>query len=937
MYGKRYTETSVMQWSEFRSRIRHVPSGQHDRIKNAFELGQKMHADQKRKSGEPYFTHCIAVADMLADMGADADTIVAALLHDTVEDTSLTLEEIDRRFDGSVASIIDGLTKFKTGDFGHRSTMDEKIETLRKIFTLMDQDIRIMVVKLSDRLHNMQTIEYFKPAKQVSYARETLETYVKIADRLSMMDIRDEMEAICLSVTEPDVFATLSELRLENEKQSVELAKKMSVDIGSKHESLNVNIVAERKTWSKLKKLHKFGRGTTGNSDATLAFICNGEEDCYRCLGVLHGLWQREHLSFQDFINQPMINGYRGLHTTIILENGLRVRCKIRTTDGQRYAHKGIATVCFDNTQTGIRDYLKWTRHISSLSKDSQSQSDHFWNSLQSDILNESITVHGPGDIQSRIPVNSTALDAAVYCCGNLALKIDGIRINGERAHLYDQVHDGDLITFTQAAEESVSLEWLDYAHTGLSTATIREALAKQPETKKERIGQALLQKILTEQGAGFLDEVKNDAFTERLHTLGYDSTTAMFVALAEGKISPLLIYRHVFEPQDGDKSKERSEKIISFKHRIDERLDIKIKSILLKYNKWMSSLSIKPLRQAQKIRVRASMKLNRTEEKTLERELQDAGCTNIHIQESYSSIKAVIAISVLIALWGFDPVFAYKIVNGLNVGPLDITIIRFATLAFLSGIMLFSKPVFNRPLKYERISLKDSSLWVSVIFLVATAICTYFALNATTLPSHYTIPMTSAGLVLTSIVNRDRMTSIICMWGLVLIGFLSLVVLTPAWGVRGILFTTGAVISFSIFSVISEQYKRKQHIDARADQYFFFLFFFALLLCAPLLPLSGILSLSLKQLALTSLFCAMFTGLPYYIYYFTLSHKEIDFVLRYSFLIILVTTMGQAAYVAIPSIATHMAGALVICGALIPILDTLKKPRNQNASHAPA
>jgi hypothetical protein len=177
-----------VDWKDLAHHLRHISEGDRERVKRAYDLGESAHRGQKRKSGEPYFTHPVAVAGMLADMGADTDTVIAALLHDTVEDTPLTLDEIDRRVDGAARDLIDGVTKLEASDVEGKPTLNERIETLRKMFTLMQHDVRIMVIKLVDRLHNMQTIQYLSPTKQRTLAEETRDVYVKIADRLCIKE-----------------------------------------------------------------------------------------------------------------------------------------------------------------------------------------------------------------------------------------------------------------------------------------------------------------------------------------------------------------------------------------------------------------------------------------------------------------------------------------------------------------------------------------------------------------------------------------------------------------------------------------------------------------------------------------------------------------------------------------------------------------------------
>ena len=346
-----------MQWNEFRSHLRHMSEKDLAGVHEAYELGAKMHKDQKRRSGEPYFHHPVAVAIMLAGLGADADTIAAALLHDTLEDTPLTLAQIEQKFGKTVSELVDGVTKLTRVDIGEKPTLNEQIETLRKMFQVMQKDVRIIVIKLMDRLHNMQTAEFLPEEKRRALIKETMEVYVKIADRLSMQDVRDELESLCLALLEPDKYVLLNDLRQHNEERGGKVMQTMMQTLGKKRPDTlhHVALNYEHKKWSKLQiQLDMEGAAATGVSSLIIVFICKNTDDCYQMMGVLHQLWQRETLSFQDFINSPMINGYKGLHTTIILENGVRVRCKIRTKEMHEYAHKGISSLCFYNLVCNI-------------------------------------------------------------------------------------------------------------------------------------------------------------------------------------------------------------------------------------------------------------------------------------------------------------------------------------------------------------------------------------------------------------------------------------------------------------------------------------------------------------------------------------------------------------------------------------------------------
>src|SRR3989338_4584690 len=250
----RYSEQPVL-WTTLRSQIRHLPEQDLERIRRAFEVGEEAHKGQKRRSGEPFFTHPVTVALSLIHMGADADTIIAALLHDTVEDTSITLEELKSQFGGTVAHLIDGVTKLDAETPGKHPSPDDQIENIRKIFTLMQDDARIIVIKLMDRLHNMKTTEPLPVEKKINLAKETNDLYVKIADRLSMQDVRDELEGLCLSILEPTLFQTLSLLRSASAKNTTNIMREMESHMRHSQKGFTEHLTLEydNKTCQKLR------------------------------------------------------------------------------------------------------------------------------------------------------------------------------------------------------------------------------------------------------------------------------------------------------------------------------------------------------------------------------------------------------------------------------------------------------------------------------------------------------------------------------------------------------------------------------------------------------------------------------------------------------------------------------------------------------------
>ena len=919
-----------MRWNEFRSHIRHLPAKDQTRVEKAFEMGKELHKDQKRKSGEPYFIHPIAVADMLADMGADADTLIAALLHDSVEDTPITLDIINKKFDGSVRQLIDGVTKLEPEEFAEQPTKDDQIETLRKMFTLMEKDVRIMVIKLVDRLHNMQTIEHLSPKKQQSMAQETLEIYVRVADRLCMWDIRDELEGLCQSILDAKIYKELYEQISEREQSGAVILRHMEDEL-KEHDPKSlkgVEIQYENKSWGKMHaQWEADGKAVTGISDYSAVFVCKDLEVCYLTLGLLHQTWKQEALSFQDYINGPMTNGYRGLHTTIILENGVRVRCKIRTPKMQQYARQGIASVCFDNEAKGLMEYVTWAKHISPLAKDTKQHSEEFWDGLKSDILGESIVIHGPGDETVLIPKDSTALDAMFYLFGKEAEKTKTISVNGKESPFQKILVYGDSISADIGKKSTVTRSWIQSVNTAFAIATIRSTLSGQSQQKKLTLGKEMLQSILTEKKSGFIEEFSESGLMTGITSLGFNSLDDVYLSIASGHTEPSVAYDALFS------GKGRLGSLARIPSIIDLTIDLEnIESVtgsLRIYKKYKISLRHLRLRPFAMMKGKVSIKhpLTLEEQESLAHELEAVGATDVHIRSARSDLKVIFGIMALPFLWGFDPAIAHILINAHELSPVDLTLIRFWSLTGISAVLVLWKKVSNT-MTETRLPIRSRSLWASVMLLIAISLSTYSALQSTQ-PIHYSIPMTAAGLVLTSVVNKKRTLLLGMTWALILAGTALIVTQNPEWSNEGIVFTFMAIIAFGLFSMISERYKRKENVGARSAQYFFVLSVLGTILTLPLLFISHISSLSAQVVGQMFLFSVIFAGLPYYVYYYMLSHREIDFVLRYSFLIIFTTGIAQILlrqHFNSVNTATYIAGGIVTLGAILPLLMTGKE-----------
>ncbi|MFH1671132.1 MAG: HD domain-containing protein [Patescibacteria group bacterium] len=860
-----------MQWSEFRVHVRHLSSEGLDRVKAAFELGEEAHKGQKRKSGKPYFTHCIAVAHLLADMGADADTIIAALLHDAIEDTLLTLEMIKKEFDSDVPSLIDGVTKLDESELKDNPTLEQETETLRKIFTTMQEDVRIMVIKLADRMHNMQTLEFLDPHRQQSLAAETQDVYVKIADRLSMRDFRDELEALCISILEPDLFRKLIELRKKNEKTNKKNIHKIRTAIHESHPSLtqNVSIKYEPKSWGRLKaQLESEGSTVTGIYALTTVFICNDVETCYRVFGALHERWQRETLSFEDYINSPQINGYQGLHTTVILEDGMRVRCKIRTQEMDKYARRGITTKCFDSEAMGILDYLQWTERIAILSEDTAERSEQFWTSLQSDILGESIIIHGPNDKAIALPKGSSALDGALYLYAGKALAVTSIKINGKEVPFYQTLEHAASIDLTLGSKPTVKREWLEWVQTGFAIATIRSALGQQSDRQKIRIGQQLLRDALKEHKAGFIEEFEQQGFQEGLESLGFASLREAFIALADGHLEPDEIYTAIFEPKKAKNSQQKKLCTVRYSVPVNSpdthALLAQIHQDFHAHSKQVHYDKQQPKHIAStKVKVR----LTPEEQKIYVNKLKNAGAFDIQISQINPLLKYGTFVVLLIVLWGLDPVFASHLLRG-PLSAYDLTFIRFVTFFIVASLLFVMQKLFSTR-KLKSISPLNPSLVAASFMLLLTALSSYLTL--TFIPPLQYILFIAEGIIFTSllkhIVSRNAQWWRLFLSFCIIAGYIVALVHLQGSSLIGLMFAAISSLSFTLYSHVSSQYQTGT-IQARYPMYLFWLSVIALPFAFLFLPYTNILALPRSELLQGVGFVLAFSILPYGLYY---------------------------------------------------------------------
>jgi len=468
-------------------------------LEHAVDYATKKHEGQKRKSGEPYIIHPLAVADTLIDWGMDIDTVLAGVLHDTVEDTDATLDEIENLFGHNVAFLVDGVTKVSQARSGMRdlnSYLPQTKDNLSKLLIAVGQDVRVIIIKLADRLHNLSTLQHMPPEKQQKIARESLEVFAPLADRLGMGRVRMQIEELAFSYLDPVEFQKLKGLirkrlgrstrRLGYVRGEVEKElKKHDIDF-----EVNGRVKSIYSLYKKLKKVD-------GNMDdiydlMALRIIVKDKETCYQVLGILHALYQPMISRIKDYISVPKPNGYQSLHTTVITPNKQIVEFQIRTYDMHEYAERGLAASFHYHEQKSSKDYLKrkqnladlpsqlqWITQLQEVASRLSSGDDISRDQLNIDLFGNRIFVYSPnGDIYN-LPEGALPLDFAYLVHSDIGRHAYSFKVNGS-IHPFDKpLQNGDMVEVVTRTLSLPKKAWLDLVKTGHAREKLRTQLKK--------------------------------------------------------------------------------------------------------------------------------------------------------------------------------------------------------------------------------------------------------------------------------------------------------------------------------------------------------------------------------------------------------------------------------------------------------------------------
>jgi len=449
-------------------------------LRDAFAFGADMHEGQFRHSGEPYFTHPVAVSLILAEMQMDDATLITALLHDTIEDTKATFAQVEKRFTREIADLVDGVTKLTNLQLN--STQTKQAENFRKLFMATSRDLRVTLVKLADRLHNMRTIKAMKPEKQGQKARETMDIYAPLAGRMGMQWMREELEDLSFRVLNPEGRNSIIRRFITLQRETGDVVQRISADMRVELEK--DNIVAEvvgraKKPFSIWRKMQEKEQGFSRLSDIYgFRIITATEADCYRVLGTIHQRWRAVPGRFKDYISQPKTNGYRSIHTTVSGRDGKRVEVQIRTREMHEVAETGVAAHWSYRNGERVEnrfavDPAKWISALTERFDDAQDHED-FLEAVKLEMYTDQVFCFTPKGEVIKLPRGGTPIDFAYAIHTRIGDACVGAKVDGIRVPLWTRLKNGQSVEIVTAEGQRPQVTWVDIAVTGRAKTAIK-------------------------------------------------------------------------------------------------------------------------------------------------------------------------------------------------------------------------------------------------------------------------------------------------------------------------------------------------------------------------------------------------------------------------------------------------------------------------------
>ncbi len=525
------------------------PKSNGDRLRAAYAYGMSMHEGQFRQSGEPYFCHPVAVARILAEQRLDDDTIITALLHDTIEDTKASYSEISSRFGEEVAMLVDGVTKLTNLQLSSLET--KQAENFRKLFMAMTKDVRVILVKMSDRLHNMRTIDSMRKEKQQQKARETMDIYAPLAGRMGMQWMREELEDLSFRVLNPEARKSIMVRFIKLQRETGDVIERIMKDMRKvlRKAKIQADVYGRaKKPYSIWRKMEEKQQGFSRLSDIYgFRIIARNEMDCYRALGAIHQRWRAVPGRFKDYISQPKTNGYRSIHTTVSGRDGKRVEVQIRTSEMHDVAERGVAAHW--SYRDGMRYENKFavapTEWIAALQDTFASEENHeeFLDAVKLEMYSDQVFCFTPKGEVIKLPKGATPIDFGYAIHTRIGSRCVSARVDGVRVPLWTRLKNGQSVEIITAEGQEPQATWVDIVKTGRARAAIRRSLREAESERFAKLGRELARAAFEHVGRKATDKVLDTA----AKTLGLDSRLEVLAQLGRAEITAQEVINAVY------------------------------------------------------------------------------------------------------------------------------------------------------------------------------------------------------------------------------------------------------------------------------------------------------------------------------------------------------------------------------------------------------
>ena len=535
------------------------PNANFEKLAEAYDYGLSMHEGQYRRSGEAYFTHPAAVAAILTEQRLDDATLITALLHDTLEDTGSTYAQISRRFGEEVAELVEGVTNLTNLQLTSNET--KQAENFRKLFMAMSKDLRVILVKLADRLHNMRTIRHMHDEKQAQKAHETMEIYAPLAGRMGMQWMREELEDLSFRVLNPEGRSSIMRRFITLQREAGDIVRGITRDIERELDAKAIRATVygrAKKPYSIWRKMEVKKLGFSRLSDIyAFRVITETEDDCYAVLGALHQRWRAVPGRFKDYISQPKSNGYRSIHTTVSGRDAKRVEMQIRTRQMHEVAESGVAAHW--SYRDGVKvenpfavDPQEW---VSGIADRIEEAADHgeFLEHVKLEMYSDQVFCFTPKGEVVKLPKGGTPLDFAYAIHTRIGDSCVGAKVDGLRVPLWTRLRNGQSVEIITAEGQRPQASWMDIATTGRARTSIRRSLREEDRARFVRLGRELARVGFEHVGKKATDKAMSTA----ANVLGYTNTDALLTDLGRAEISTNRVLETLYPDLKGLKGEE--------------------------------------------------------------------------------------------------------------------------------------------------------------------------------------------------------------------------------------------------------------------------------------------------------------------------------------------------------------------------------------------